>query len=240
MKLLLKPTLLGTLLVTGSSAMASLESAGTQDFGTPTNPINIRGADMPNLTFTKFDTTQGTLDEVLITLIANNSLDSTAINFGDAIAVNTSANATITLSGTGGIVSSSTLQSSLQNTTIGAGSYTSPTFLHSSPSTDVKSGMPPYSVDPSLFSAFEASGGGTLDYSLSPSVAGVSGNPIYTASNISGLIYGFDATTWGSIEIDYEYTPLVAVPESGTMMAGLFALGFGFVAVCRSRARYQS
>ena len=227
-----KQALVGALVATGVSVMADTEPVQTLTFGSANNPVDIGAADMPTLQFSKFDSTLGTLDDVLITLTANNSLESLAVNLGKATTYQgLSAAATVSISGPDGVKESTALTVGPTSGSIVAGSYSAPVTI--TPAFATKSTTTQFS--PTDLSTYEASGGGTLNFLLNAALSDVS-NP---GSGVPLLIYGYDAFSYGSVSIQYDYTPLVAVPESGTMMAGLFALGIGFIAACRSRVRYQ-
>jgi len=227
-----KYALTGAVLITGMSAMANVEMESPVYYGTAANPIDIGAADMPTLEIPTFNTSLGTLDSVLITLVANNSLESLAVNLGKATSYqNLSAAATVTISGPDGVSSSTSLSVGPTSGSIAAGSFTAPVAV--TPASTSQSITKQFSVND--LSTYESTGNSTLDFLLHAALTDIN-NP---ASGIALLNYGFDAFSYGSVEVDYTYSPLVAVPETGTRMAGLFALGFGFIAVCRSRVRCQ-
>jgi hypothetical protein len=212
--------------------MADVELGTPVNFGSAANPIDIGAADMPTLQIATFNTDLGTLDSVLITLVANNTLESLAVNLGKATSYqNLSASATVTISGPDGVTTSTPLSVGPTSGSIAAGSFSKPVTI--TPASVSQSTTTQFS--PTDLATYETSGNGTLDFLLKAALTDVS-NP---SSGIALLNFGYDAFSHGSVEVDYDYTPLAAVPEPGTMMAGLFALGFGFIAVCRSRARYQ-
>jgi len=231
-----KRALVGTLLVTGMPAMAGME-VQPLNFGSQSSPIDIGAADMPALQFSKFDPSLGTLDDIVITLTANNSMDTSVVNLGQATSYQgLYAAATITIFGQVGadnVQAFSSLSVGPTHGSIAAGSYSAPiTVRPAQSSTPVPAVVG--TVNPTDFSTFE--GGGTLDFLLNASLSNIN-DP---NSNVPLLYYGFDAYSYGTVDIEYDYTtPLVAVPETGTMMAGLFALGIGFIVVCRARVRYQ-
>jgi len=118
-----KQALVGALVATGVSVMADTEPVQTLTFGSANNPVDIGAADMPTLQFSKFDSTLGTLDDVLITLTANNSLESLAVNLGKATTYQgLSAAATVSISGPDGVKESTALTVGPTSGSIVAGS----------------------------------------------------------------------------------------------------------------------
>lgn len=209
------------------SAGASVETiAQTEDYGL----TDLGAADMPGLIFNKFNPSLGTLDDIVITLKANNSLESLILNLGSSTQFQKAkVNSTISVSGEFGVQTRERLNTVPFTSSIALGSFFRPVLV-TGPSVQASSTGVSY-VNPDDFSDFE--GRGTLDYLLNATVSA-------TASGSGGpwMFFGYKATSYGSVQIDYNYTPkIVSVPEAGTIMAGFFALGMGFLSVRRSRVR---
>jgi hypothetical protein len=118
--------------------------------------------------------------------------------------------------------------------TVAAGSFSNPQLNSSGPVTQQSSSGSSH-VAPAGFAAYETTGTGFFDYILSAAVTA-------TSSGTSGpfMFFGYKATSFGSVEVDYDYTPaVVSVPEAGTALAGCFTMGIAFFSVVRSRSARQ-
>lgn len=207
-------------------------SAGVQTFtaafGSSSDPWPLGAPDFPaSLALQKFETSLGHLTDIQITLTTDGFLQADLINFGAAADFfNAQAQEAVTVTAAGGAESIVSLATTPFSGSIAAGaSVQGPVMLLGG--TDVSQ------VAPSAFSAYEYSGstGGidsTLDVNLSAAAT-------YDGTGPIGLFFGGDASTFGSVEIQYNYT---AVPETGMLWAdlGLLVCGCaGFSRVSRSR-----
>ena len=172
----------------------------------------------------EFNTALGHLTDIQITLTTDGLLQADVINFGPAADfINAQAKETVTMAAPGGAHSTVSLATTPFSGSIAAGaSVQGPVVL--------LAGTDASHVAPADFSAYEYSGGGgsTLDVNLS-------GAPFYDGAGPIGLFFGGDASAYGSVEIQYDYT---AVPETGALWAelGILACGFaGFSRLSRSR-----
>ena len=223
---------LGAMLLGGAASANAAVEIQTQGYG----PTDVGSADMSSLDFNKFDTSLGTLTDIVITLTSNNSLSSSIVNLGAAASFQSAqVTSTIVIAGQDGAVTTDPLNTLPYDGSIGAGTFSAPTLSTGTSVHDTASDVA--HVNSANFGGYEAAGGGVLSYLLDASISAVSSG----ASKSSLVFFGYQATSVGTVEIDYDYTPnLSAVPEAGTMMAGLFALGFGFFSVCRQRCRVDS
>jgi hypothetical protein len=212
------------------SASAAVESFSAS-YATAANPVDIGSADISPVQLQKFDTMLGTLNDVIITLSSADSLQTLVVNYGSSTAFqNAQTAATITVTGQDGTQSFASLSTTPYSGTIAPGSFASPQFNNSGPVAQ-QSNSGSSHVAPADFSSYETAGTGYFDYTLSAAVWATS-----SGQSAPYMFFGYKATSYGSVSVQYDYTPaVVAVPEAGTMLAGCFALGIGFVSVLRSR-----
>jgi hypothetical protein len=224
--------LVGVLLCGALPASAALETQ-ILDYGSAADPLTIGSADFPaQLSFQKFDTSLGSLSDIVITITSQDILQSAVVNLGAATSFqNAQSSATITVTGSDGTQTSDALATVPFSSPIGAGSFSDATQVlgPAVQGSDSASSM----VSAADFSAYEWDGTGSesLVYGLTASSPGISsgfGNPL--------TYFGLAAYSYGQAEIDYYYNS-VSAPEPGTLAAGISALGFCAMAMARAHGK---
>jgi hypothetical protein len=200
------------------SVMANDETF-TTDFGTVSSPLTVGGSAFPfSLTLPKFNSALGTLTGVDVTVRTTDYLSARLVNVGAATTfTGAEAMGTTGVAGLAGALSSVTLTTTPFDGDIGAGSFFSPA-LYLGPAVS-GSGMGSSLVPFSGFGAYEANGGGSLDFSVDASFNGTS-----EGTAIPGVFFGSTASVLGSVSVDYTY--VASAPEGGDLLTyGLICLG---------------
>lgn len=226
-------------------ASAALETE-CYNFGSASDPLAVGGGgSIANFSVGMFNTSLGTLDDIVITLTSYDSIQSQVVDVGGPASFqNAQASANITITGPDLTQTSGTLTTTPFSESIGADSSAS---LDGKVLSDSSGSSVTYAYGPAAqskvstsssvpvgdFGNYEVNGGGTLDYLLNASTAGTSsgyGSP--------GVFFGYVADTYGCLDITYDYTPsVVTVPEPGTTVPGLVALAFCALIPLCSRQR---
>ncbi len=208
----------------GGRVMADVVSYSA-DYGSAGSPLSVPGS--ATLSLDKFNTALGVLNEVFITLtshdvvsvnIENNNL--TSQNYSAATAA-----LPVTVTALAGLTTTATGTAAFGGGTVVAASqfnFGPPFGIVTFPSNTT---LPGQSVDASNsaslssgFAAYEGSSGQTFNVTVAPA----SGN--YTGSAGPGVDFGGAGTSYGTIKVEYDYTP-VAAPEPSALLGGFGAMG---------------
>lgn len=212
-------------------AFCSSAAVETQfsDYGSAASPLLVGESDFPvQLAFQKFDTLLGTLTDVVISLTSMDYMQSEVLNFGPAATFQDARiSAMVAVTGADGIQTSDMLATTPFSGSLAAGPSQ---VLGPAVGGTVSDSS---HVAPANFGTYEAGGGGAFNYSLNAISFG-------TVSGTGGpeLFFGYQAGSYGLVEIDYYYTPtgeIVTVPEPGTGVAGWMAIAAGVCAAGRRR-----
>lgn len=168
-----------------------------------------------SISFQPFDPSLGTLTDILIRLVVNDTVESVVFNPNPSKMGNyTGATAItpLTVETLGGLSASTTVQAGPASGTAAPNSFVVAATQSGSVSSQVH-------VPTSNFSQYTGSSLISFDVSLSQGVGSYSGS---YSSQSALLFFGGDAQAFG--EIDFQFT-YIAVPEYGVLFAGLVALG---------------
>lgn len=205
------------------TAPAQVESEFA-DYGSAADPIVIGGGGFPvMLTFPKFDTSLGTLTNILITLASTNSAQATVANIGSAMTfANAQAFATAMMTDLEGTNLAATLETIPFSGSIGSGTPASPTYVFGTalqgPATAT------LNVNSANFGLYEWAGVGPNNFTLE-----VDATAQGSGSGGSALFFGSTANAYGSAQINYYYSGATPEPDA----ASLAALAIGALAVRR-------
>ena len=204
-----------------TSAQAAVETVFA-DYGSSSAPLAAGTFDnlypgessSQSLTLNKFNPSLGTLTGVTLTLFSYDTVNSEIYNFsagsGTYTDVTTTGPATVTAT-LGGVTTTAT-------PTAGPFANTAPVGLSVAGTSAVSPVNSSVIVNPSDFLLYEGAGG--LNFSVT-----IANLPLTYSGSYGGspLYFGGNAFSYGRVQIDYAY---VAVPEPGTLCAGLAAIGF--------------
>lgn len=171
------------------------------------------GADA-SLSFPMFNPALGTLTDIMIKLTSNDTVESIVYNPSSSLpGYYTGANATVpvTVTGLSGVSTTTTLHAGPGSGTIQPNSFV---VAATQSGTVVNSEH----VQSSGFAQYVGNGDQTFNLTVQQSAGVYSGS---YSSPSTQLFFGGDASSFGTVEIDYTY---VAVPEMGTAFSGLTAL----------------
>lgn len=183
----------------------------TESVSYPTLEVNTS----ETLTFQPFDPSLGTLTDIFIRIVSNDTVESVVYNPSPStIGSYTGATATtpLTVTTLAGLSGSTTLQAGPANGTAAPNSF----VVAASQSGMVTSET---HVPSSDFSQYTGSSLISFDVGLSQGMGMYSGS---YSSPSALLFFGGNASSFG--ELDFQFT-YVAVPECGVLVAGLAALG---------------
>ena len=200
-----------------AQAKADLSESFSGSYGPSGTPINT------TIYLQGFNTSLGTLDSVTLTLATADTTSISIVNTTGSPQSYTSATATIGITAT---VPSSGL--SVTSTTTSSGV-----------SGSIGSAVGPYYLAPATTDGFASTGAQTSnlgDYETTGiypvDISATSG--IYAGSAVQGVIFGGNATSSGTLEVTYDYTP-VATPEPSSLIGGFGILGSMAVMAWRKR-----
>lgn len=171
------------------------------------------GANAP-LSFPMFNPALGALTDIMIKLTSNDSVESIVYDPSSNIpGYFTDANATVPLTVTGlsGVSTTTSLHAGPGSGTIQPNSFVVAATQSGTVANSVH-------VQSSGFAQYIGNGDRTFNLTVQQSAGIYSGS---YSSPSAQLFFGGDASSFGTVEIDYTY---VAVPEIGTAFAGLTAL----------------
>lgn len=198
----------------------------TAAYGSSSAPLVLGGPDLPApLTLQKFNTSLGHLTDIEILLTSDALLQAEVFNANGTSEAfsDVQAGATLTVSPPSGVGPTVTLATPLFGGSVGAGASVSSPQASTS-ATDLAH------IAAANFGAYQFSGGGAS----SPLVVNLEATPSYVGSGPAGLFYGGSASTYGTVEIEYQYS---TVPDGGTPWADLgllFCAFAGFKRVCQA------
>lgn len=177
-----------------------------------------------SLSFPMFDPTLGTLTDIVIKLTSNDAVESIVYDPSSSLAGHyTGANATVpvTVTALSGVSTTTTLHAGP-----GSGTIQPNTFVVAA----TQSGTVVNSVRvlSSGYAQYIGTGNQTFDLSVQQLAGIYSGS--YNGPGAQ-VFFGGDASSFGSVEIDYTY---VAVPEMSTAFAGLTALATSALVASRA------
>ncbi len=212
-------------------AAACLVEMQTVDYGAACAPLAT--GDSAELTFQKFDSSLGTLTDIVITLTSKDGASAQVANLDPSHAqtfqnAQTKTTTTVTIAGLGvQTVGALPKTRPWSGTVPGAASLTGPSVSAMFSSV--------IHVADGGFGAYEADGGGSFSEELTASSTSWSTG----RASSSRLFFGYTADTCGSVEIDYCYEPAVfsPIPEAGSLIAGLGVLGLAGISMVRARAK---
>jgi hypothetical protein len=220
-----------TLACPAVSALGNTESF-TASFGTVSTPLTVDGTSFPlSLTLPRFDTALGTLTGVGVEVNTTDYLSGRLVNLGAAtVFTGAAASGTIGVTGLAGTQSLVTLATTPFSGFLSAGSLFSPTYYLGPAATASGSGS---SVIPnSDFGAYEANGGGNLDF-----VVDASYNGTFSGDAPGGAaFFGGEASVFGTVTVDYNY--VASAPEGGSLFS-YGVLCFGGLIGCGRSLRVQ-
>jgi hypothetical protein len=221
------PCCAAVMIEVATPAQAAMESF-TQNYGSSASPLVISDAavtpytDFPEtLSLPQFNPSQGTLTEIILTLSSTDIIGSEVYNYSSSTQSYTGAqalNLSAIVAGPYGLQTSETLSTPGFSGTVGPSS-----FAHAGSVTGVAADST-VSVPTCSFSQFTGSGLVALNLLAAIPVGAYSGSGQAT-------FFGGYADSFGALEVQYVYT---AVPEPGTLWAGLAAVGFGLFRLTRS------
>jgi hypothetical protein len=165
------------------------------------------------LNLSKFDPSLGTLNDIILTLSSTDIVGSEVLNVTGSTQSYLGASvsgATVTVTGPDSLQTSSLPMSAGPF----SGTVAPNSVVHAGSTTEVATAITVH-VQPADFGNYTGSGVVSVGLSASSSSAQPSG------SGSPSLFFGWYADGYGSVEIEYDYT---AVPEPGTMCAGLAAI----------------
>jgi hypothetical protein len=215
-------------------AQAAMESYTVPYGSAPTPLVVADGAyslytDFPaTINIPQFDPSQGTLAEIILTLASTDIVGSEVYNASSSPQTYSGAyanNLTVTISGPNSLQTSETLSApGPYSGTAAPNSFTyagNASGVAAPSTTDLTSGFGSYT------------GTGSVPMSLSAnSPVGTSGG----SPSGPDVFFGSYADSYGSVEVEYIYTP---VPEPGNLCAGLAALGFCLLRRTRLAPRFS-
>ncbi len=200
-------------------ATAGLETF-TASYGSSADPLVLGGPDLPaSLTLEKFNTALGHLTDIELTLTSDVNLQAQVFNASGATASFTGAqaSATLTLNAPGSVAPTLTLSTAPFSDSVAAGASAA------GPQT-LLSASDAMAISPANFSAYEYSGGASSSLS-----ADLTGTPSYFGNGPAGLFFGGSASTYGTVEVQYQYSS--NVPDVGAPLAEVGLLLCGFAAM---------
>jgi hypothetical protein len=177
-----------------------------------------------SLSFPMFNPALGTLTDILIQLTSNDTVESIVYDPNSSLpGYYTGAYATrqITVTALSGVSTTTTLHAGPGSGAIQPNSF----VVAATQSGTLVSSL---HVQSSGFAQYIGNGSQTFDLTVQQS-AGIYGGSYRSPS--AQLFFGGDASSFGSVEIDYTY---VAVPEMGTAFAGAIALAVSAVVAARA------
>jgi hypothetical protein len=191
--------------------------------------LGVNETDFPVvLSLPEFDTSLGSLTGIQVTLNTTGLLEAEVENVGAAASfTSAAASGPITVSGPDGAAASVTPPTASFSGSIGSGTPSSPVFTFG-PQTSL-AGAGVSQVPASDFAAYEASGGGSLDFPLNAVF-----NGSFSGNGVSSLSFTGNASVYGSVEVDYTYSAAVPEPED---LLSLGLLCFGAFAGLRHREK---
>jgi hypothetical protein len=202
-------------------AHAAVESYNVP-YGSASNPLVVADGAYPLYTdfpaainIPQFNPSQGTLTEIILTLSSTDIVGSEVYNSSSSPQTYSGAyanNLTVTISGPNSLQTSETLSApGPYSGTAAPNSFTyagSVSGVAAPSTTDLTSG----------FGSYTGTGSVPVSLSANTPVGTFGGSP-----SAGDVFFGGYADSYGSVEIEYIYT---AVPEPGTLCAGVAALGF--------------
>jgi hypothetical protein len=214
-----------TLMGLSRPASASVETF-TAAYGSSADPLVLGGPDLPaSLTLQKFNTSLGQLTDIEILLTTDVLLQADVFNAGGASVSfsDAQATATLTLTAPGGAAPTVTLATPPFGGSVGAGASVS------SPQASLGA-IDLAHIASADFAAYEFTGGGGAS---SPLEVNLMGTASYVGTGPVNLFFGGSASTFGTVEIEYQYS---TVPDHEALWAdlGILICGFaGFKRTCR-------
>lgn len=213
-------------LALANSSFAALE-VETEAYGSPSSPLAI--GSMETLSLPEFDTTLGTLTGVTLELFSYDTISSVIFSATGQSVAFSGATATVPVKVTVSD-SSGALDGLITSVTGTAGPFSGTT---SGPDLNIAGSVSlPVQTDTIAPADFPYQGSGPGQFSFSLSVANSVGS--YSGSGGPSLFFGGNGYSYGSVVVDYTYTPEgvgpsggggPAVPEPGTLYAGLALAG---------------
>jgi hypothetical protein len=211
----------------GAAAFAFSASAAlveeTANYGSANSPLTLGSS--ATLSLNQFNPSWGTLTSVTVTLFSYDTISSVVFSPSGQTASFTGASATfpvaVSLSDALGDLNNLTLRN---NGTAGpfSGSLPGPGMIVAG-----SANLPEQSasITPTL-APYEGAGQFSFDVLVANS------NGSYSGNGGSSLFFGGNAFSYGTVEVDYNYTPN-PVPESGTLLSGLGLAGICVVGLTR-------
>jgi hypothetical protein len=213
-----------TALVAGVSSTPAAMVTQTLDYGSASAPVY--SGNTATLSFNKFNPSLGTLTDIILTLTSVDTIQSTVFNFGSTPEAYTGSYVTggnETVSALSGAVStaisgvttpvySGTTSAGMYSVTV-AGSVTAPPIAQS---TTILSGLAQY---------IGTSGNVALPVSVALSSSSATS---HVTGNLVGS--GWNADSYGTLAVEYDFIP---IPETGTWLIGLGALGLTSLSILR-------
>ncbi len=208
-------------------------------YGTPASPLPLGSS--ATLSVGAFDTSLGTLDSVTITMTSFDTVTSDVFNYAMGNLSYSDATATVPVTVTATVPVNVTPLIGLTTSATGAAGPASGTVSAGACLTVASTSFLPQastiaSIAPGDFSLYEGAG----DISINLTVANLAGT--YSGTSGSGLFFGGNGFSYGSIEVDYGYTAPPAppsVPEPGAIGAGLAALSLCGIRLARQLRRIR-
>jgi len=217
--------------IADSASAAILEESA--HYGSISSPLAIGST--ASLSLPQFATSLGTLTGVTIELYSYDTISSVVFNATGQSAAFSGATATMPVTVTTALDAFDVLTTSAQGT---AGPYAS---LSSAPFGLSVAGSISIPRQTASFSA------GDLDFYQGAGVLPISvtvANSVgaYSGNGGSSLFFGGNGFSYGSVEVDYSYSPLIGepVPEPGTLCAGLAVMSICGVEIARRLRRTSS
>lgn len=189
----------------------------TVDYGSPSAPLVVSdfgGTSFPfSLALPQFNPSQGTLEGVVLTFSSTDIAGSQVLNeTGQSQSYSGAfADLTVNVSGPDMLLTSLSLDAGPFSGIVGAGTHVDAGSAHGVAATSTTD------VPSADFASYVGSGMTSLNLSASAL------NGTYGGSGPPGVFFGGFADSYGTVEVQYSYS---AVPEPGTLFAGLAALGF--------------
>lgn len=177
-----------------------------------------------SLSFPMFDPTLGTLADIMIKLTSNNTVESIVYDpSSNLTGYYTAANATaaVTVTALSGVSTTTSLHAGPGSGTIQPSSF----VVAATQSGAIVNSV---HVQSSGFAQYIGNGDQTFNLTVQQSAGVYSGS---YRSPSAQLFFGGNASSFGSVEIDYTYS---AVPEMSTVFAGLTALAASGVAASKA------
>ncbi len=216
-------------LADAASAAILEESA---PYGSSSSPLAMGSSDP--LSVPQFNTSQGTLTGVTITLYSYDTISSVVYNATGQSAAYSGATATVPVTVSAGLNASDVLTALAQDT---AGPFTSPPLASALPGLSVAGSVSitaqPAIINPGDLGFYQGTGALPITVMVANSVGSYSGN------GGSSLFFGGNGYSYGRVEVDYTYVspmddpPGDPIPEPGTLCAGLAVISICGIEIAR-------